>query len=590
MFQTIFFLTAIFLSLSSFAGSVQYCENNTNTAVEYEACMDKSNDVPEQQADRNLGAEGRCQDPRMTPQERENCVTQEAQARQARAKKRSQEEAEAGALTETKKPTCNTDLVISICRNSYNRSVEEKTDQNAKSCETACSLGTFENKNRLVSCDAQARAKVSQFVSSKRPYCGTGGAQKLPEDVAAETQEAKVEADKLALKRTQAGENAEEALINGSIPGNQFSNNYSSGACVGADYDISVCRVKSRDGSESIYYTDSSGRIYPSYRDAAVGENWQGPRVPEGWTPPAPAVVADPVVPGGSASGATTRGTTTVDPGRTVTSKDDTGGSGALPPPAAAEPAKTQPAPQAPAASNNGGSATGGASPAVAGGTASGGSGSSAFSNPYANTSLAANSNKSSNTSFAALSEKSSGDFRDEGVGADGSGGSGFDGGGFNNRSGGYRGGSSEGVNRDAPAGRSSLGSGGVAVASNNVAKDPTTKSKLEDLGGSTFQSGFHKPTGKEPLSPSSLNKAKGLLAKMNKEKRKKVMDQCKGDMSCIASILGVSKSRRSGGRGLASVPGQALPQGVWSGYTDILSHMAKVHDKIPINYDGEID
>lgn len=373
------------------------------------------------------------------------------------------------------------------------------------------------------------------------------------------------------------------------------SDAYSSQQCAGITGG-SYCKSTSRDGSTGYYFKGQDGQLYNTYDEMAFSQaqSRYRPPVPEGWSPPPPTTNN-----GGASAGTGTRPAPVV--------SRDTGGGGGSGATSSSSARDTGSAP-APVAQTNGGatngaaaggsgsagSSTGGATQ-TAGGAASGGSGmsnSNAFSNPYANTSLTAN-KPTDRQSFAALSNKDTSSYRDESVGADSGGSQSYDGGGFNQRNnGGFRGGSSEGVNREAPVGRSSLGSGGsVAVAASNGARDSSMKAKLEELGGSTFQSGFHKANGKEPLSPSSLSKTKSQLAKMNKAKRKKIMDQCKGDMSCIASILGVTKSRRgAGGRGLASLPAQSLPQGVWSGHTDILSHMAKVHDKMPINYDGEID
>jgi hypothetical protein len=152
--------------------------------------------------------------------------------------------------------------------------------------------------------------------------------------------------------------------------------------------------------------------------------------------------------------------------------------------------------------------------------------------------------------------------------------------------------GGSEGVNRDSGINVAST-SGQSSNTQNGIPLDRKNNGNtIASLNSSQFQQGFHKASG------NSGGLGVSLLSQQKKEQKKKrlrrIKAQCKGDLQCIAEILGggvnSAKSRRGrGGRGLASVPGQ-LPKGVWKGYEDILSHMAKVHNKMDLDHSGEIN
>lgn len=230
--------------------------------------------------------------------------------------------------------------------------------------------------------------------------------------------------------------------------------------------------------------------------------------------------------------------------------------------------------------------------PAAMGSAGQAAAASSNFTNPFGNSSLVANNfnnqsfqNEATRESFSSTSPRNNSSVDSESVG--GGDGSGYGGSGFGDapssrrNNGGSGSSGSEGVNRDLPRMTAPLGGGptvAVASANTNGARAKT----VESLNGSTFNNGYHKANGSDKLLHAKNAKESARIKKM---RRKKLIADCKGDMQCLAVILGKGKMRNA--RGLAST--ESVPKGVWHGYTDILSHMAKVHDKMPMDFNGAL-
>jgi hypothetical protein len=146
--------------------------------------------------------------------------------------------------------------------------------------------------------------------------------------------------------------------------------------------------------------------------------------------------------------------------------------------------------------------------------------------------------------------------------------------------------GGAEGVNRNSNGGISlaSVGNSGQSSGDRRAAQ----KGKQE--GGAataSLQRGiFYKGSGK---TVQLANKARDTATRKRRMKKKKMKKDCGNDTRCIAQFLSGGKKRRGRSqRGLASVSSQ-LPKGVWRGYEDILTHMAKVHNKMDLDHQGEI-
>lgn len=347
---------------------------------------------------------------------------------------------------------------------------------------------------------------------------------------------------------------------------------------------------------ETISYQDSAGRMYSTYDEALNGNNL----APDSSIRPRARPAAADVVLASSTSGGTRPAIASSSNGGSSSDGASSGG-----------------------ASSNGGSASttnnGGTvvtngqqqvayatSPDYQGGGGSSGGITSNFSNPFGNSSIDLSggiqqSGTSSGTYSGTADQSSGSSFGSEGVGGDG--------GGSNNGSssgGGVSGGGSSGRHHNAggSSGGSSSSSGGARVSTASlpsggraglgpgvtpgvdVDRADTRIATASSLDGGQFQSGFHKApeldASGRPLTPQEQERRRRL-------RRQRVSNDCRGDMQCIARILGRSgRASRRGGRGLAST--DELPQCVWRGYGDILNHMAQFHDRMALDHEGGVE
>lgn len=227
--------------------------------------------------------------------------------------------------------------------------------------------------------------------------------------------------------------------------------------------------------------------------------------------------------------------------------------------------------------------------------------GSSNFNNPFGNSSIDLTGGGSS--SGGAYVGTGGGDsqngpsFASEGVGGGGSeaggGSSGSSSGGGSNGSPSRRGTS---ASSDAGAtGRASTAPGVAPMSlarsggpqSSGTGSDDRADTRVATLGtleSAQFQSGFHKAPEQDalgrPITPQEQERRR-------RARRQRISNECRGDMQCIARILGRTRVARPG-RGVASV--NELPECVWRGYGDILNHMAQVHDRISIDHEGGLE
>ncbi len=259
-------------------------------------------------------------------------------------------------------------------------------------------------------------------------------------------------------------------------------------------------------------------------------------------------------------------------------------------------------------AATNGGS---GAGPEASSGSSSSSSSSSSsgsssgmFSNPFDNSNFkpvsatGGGSANSSSTAFAGTGTKSNSDMDSDSIGGNGEGVS---------SAGSFRGtgastfqsvSGSEGVHRGSGAafggGGGHAPSGGVSVAS--LDRERSRFPNNGDFNSPSFQAGYHKTPGKEPLAQRKLR-----LANMLKKFRLTAKQAgCKDtDYDCLDKFFarggglkiarGKKVKSQFNQRGIASVNSE-LPKGVWRGYVDILSHISKVHDRLPLNFEGDIE
>lgn len=253
-------------------------------------------------------------------------------------------------------------------------------------------------------------------------------------------------------------------------------------------------------------------------------------------------------------------------------------------------------------AATNGGSSSGGNS------GSSGGSTASLFPDSPINYNLPSAGSSGSGSSFQATGAGSTGSSWNDAVGAGGeSGGSWSDSGssrsftGTGTRSNAHDLPNSEGVNRNTASmgGMGGIGSSSGAFSLASAKRDAGSgnRSGSGDLNSAAFQSGYHKA----PPAVEKMNSAQkaALREKIRRLGKNAKISGCRdNDLQCFANFFNKRSSKMAKyknkkpffqQRGIASVQGQ-LPKGVWRGYVDILSHMAKVHDKMPMNFEGEID
>lgn len=390
--------------------------------------------------------------------------------------------------------------------------------------------------------------------------------------------------------------------------------NYHNTRCVTLSSDYQACRIVSRGADEpQIVYRDPDGKQYSDF-----GEMMLANRDRSG-SPPIPMPRPE-YVSGGSTS-------VSQPPHPYQPIPNTTGGAGVGPKPIVADTGNTNSS-----SSSNSSNGTNGASAGTANGqtgqasknnsgsgsagsgsgTGMGSSATSGGSFGYGGTSIAlfpANGGGTATpVSFQGSSTRPGSNSIDDSVGGGGDSGGGWgDGGG---PSGGSRfnatgsrdsriASNSEGVNRDAGVmGASMLGGsrGAATVASAPRESGPSISSK-GDLNTAAFQAGYHKaPPSVEKMTSAQKAALKEKIRRLGKNAK---LTGCKdNDLQCFAAFFHKQSLKRLAykkkspffqQRGIASMQSD-LPKGVWRGYVDILSHMSKVHDRIDLNFEGEIE
>lgn len=136
-------------------------------------------------------------------------------------------------------------------------------------------------------------------------------------------------------------------------------------------------------------------------------------------------------------------------------------------------------------------------------------------------------------------------------------------------------------------AGITSNGGNGTADTKIKTAAESSTTEDTGGLNSGSFQSGFHKAPGQNVFNKNISSKG---ISKKGRVARSGYTDSHLQFLKKFGKVK-YKKSRkgRNGVRDLASIEGQEV-QGVWSGYQDILNHMASIYNKVPLDENGKID
>ncbi len=568
------------------------------------SCTTQKQTVVEKPEDVDSSAEDRCNKPELfkTPKERDNCRTVESRNRRMRAEARDKAEKERLAkqgqpavVTPNTPPSCNTAIPLAQCKKAYIAARNEEIPEKYKSCEALCSLSNLDNKNNTMSCSKEERSKLSAELAGIRQTCGTGGHAQMDGETKKESQ---MKAYELMDKTADMLTVSEDGIYgSGQKPRVVETNNH----FMGPSYCVEGKNVCTSIANPTETYNPME--IAEGYYNRNAGDPADQVPVPERVVTPTPRP-PDPVV----ASTPDPKTTHTPAPtGRDPVVTNDTPkrDDGAGDP----QPGRTNGGvAQENSTSNTGGSNGTGYTSGTTSGTSSGGSATGNFSNPFGNSSIPLQGTTGSSSGGGSGGFKATGQGQTMGdavAGGDSGGGWG-DGGGSSTRARSFSatgsrsqgtGLGAEGVNRNAAinvaSASNSSGTGSTVANTGRVASHSASGSG--DLNIPAFQAGYLRAPTKESLAARRSKVAKLLKLKRITAKQAGCAEK---DLDCLERFfrLGTAMASGRGGkdrysqqRGIASVKGR-LPEGVWRGYTDILSHMAKIHDKMPLDYEGGVD